>query len=182
MTEDIKDAANLPYREDLLDLSALTPKIQWAYRYWKNKITSGGLPSRQDLSPVEMISILPNIILLDVQWDPLDFRYRLIGTDIDRHSEQNHTGKWMSEIPERRAPSTVWDNCAMVATNIQPSCRSIPYVGRHRDFATTSQITLPLSSNGKQVDMLFIVIEYVGSGGVDFTQPHAFTEQPPPGD
>ena len=156
--------ASLPYREELLELDSLTPLVRWAYDYWKGKIRDGRLPGRADLDPIEMKPVLPNIVLLKVRRDPLDFYYRLIGTEIDRHSENYNTGRWMSDVPERRAPSTVWANCKAVVETGQPSCRSIPYVGPHKDFLSTCQVALPLSGDGKQVDMVLVVVDYIEAG------------------
>ncbi|RED47673.1 PAS domain-containing protein [Aestuariispira insulae] len=161
MTEAGIEHRELPYREEDLDLKSLSPLVRWAYDYWKGKIRDGRLPGRADLDPLEMKPILPNIVLLSVRAEPLDFYYRLIGTEIDRHSQKYNTGKWMSEIPERREPSKVWSNCRLVAETGQPSCRSIPYVGPHRDFLATCQINLPLASDGQRVDMLMIVVDYI---------------------
>ena len=118
------------------------------------------MPSRRDLDLAHMVAFLPNVVLVDVLRDPLDFRYRVIGTAIENHSAGRHTGKRVSEIPERAPPSAVWDNMAAVAESGQPSDRSVPYVGPLKDFTNTRQITLPLSDNAKEVDKLLLVIEY----------------------
>lgn len=132
-----------------------------AYHYWHSKCGDQAMPSRLDIDPVEMVGFLPNVALLDVQWQPIDFRYRVIGTAIDYHSSAAHTGEWVSEIPGRAPPSSVWDNLCRVAESGLPSDSSVPYVGPHKDFVETAQITLPLSQEGIIVDMLLLVVDYV---------------------
>jgi len=132
-----------------------------AYRYWLDRCRDRAMPSRSDIDPVEMVGFLPNVALLDVKWDPMDFRYRVIGTAIDYHSSATHTGEWVSEIPGRAPPSSVWDNFLRVAETGLPSDSAVPYVGPHKDFVKTAQITLPLSYEGQVVDMLLLVVDYI---------------------
>ncbi len=135
--------------------------IREAEEYWNSIRGARLMPARADIVPEAIVKLLPNVILMDVSRDPLNFRYRLIGTEIERHSAGNHTGKWITDIPERAPPSNVWDNLQAVIEERRPSTRSVPYVGRHQDFITTRQITMPLSSNGTDIDMLFLVIDYI---------------------
>lgn len=62
---------------------------------------------------------------------------------------------------DRAPPNKVWDNLSRVVETKQPSKASIPYTGRHKDFITTNQIVLPLSTDGNTVDGLFLVIDYI---------------------
>lgn len=132
-----------------------------AEEYWNSIRGARLMPARSDIVPEAIVRLLPNVILMDVAHNPLNFRYRLIGTEIDRHSAGNQTGKWITDIPGRAPPSKVWENLEAVIKERRPSTRSIPYVGRHRDFITSRQITMPLSSNGTDIDMLFLVIDYI---------------------
>lgn len=136
-------------------------KIDLAQSYWAQKRGSQSMPARADIEPGEIKPLLPNIVLLDVLTDPLDFRYRLIGTRIDEHSAQRCTGLLMSEVPGRARPSTVWSNCQRVVETGQPSDSQVPYVGPHKDYVTTRQVVLPLSDDGKHVNMLMIVVDYL---------------------
>lgn len=136
-------------------------KIRQAEDYWNQVRSNRAMPSRADINPADIKALLPNVILIEVLWDPLDFRYRLIGTEIDRHSAESYTGKRISEIPERAPPSTVWNNLAGVAETKTPSRASVPYVGPQKDFMATNQIVLPLSTDGERVDGLFLVIDYI---------------------
>ncbi len=118
------------------------------------------MPSRADLDPLDIRDLLPNVVLLDVANDPLDFRYRLIGTKIVSQLNNDHTGKWMSEIPHQKPPSTIWSSCETVSKQKIPMTTEIPYTGRNKDFAVSEDILMPLSADGVTVNMLFVVIDF----------------------
>ncbi len=135
--------------------------LSLVYDYWQKIRGDKLMPSRADFSPASIVVCLPNLVLIDVLRDPLDFRYRLIGTKVDYHSRHYHTGQRISEIPERANPNQVWKNLVAVSESKKPSGRMIPYVGPHKEFLETRQITLPMSSDGENVDMILLAIDYV---------------------
>ena len=78
--------------------------------YWHGKCPQGGFPSRADISPAEILKLLPYIFMLDVLEDEggLDFRFRLVGTAIVQ-SEGEHTGKLLSDMfPDHAAYAVLW--------------------------------------------------------------------------
>ena len=90
-----------------LDLSAVQSEVvKRGYGHWRNRC-SGRLPSRAMIDPADIPELLPHVVIDGVRRDPLDFVYRLIGTEVRRHMSQDRTGQWMSAIPSssRRARS-----------------------------------------------------------------------------
>ncbi len=129
--------------------------------YWGAKRGPRTMPSRKDIDPAEMVSFLPNVFLLDVKADPLDFRYRLIGTLMDQHMNERYTGRWMSDIPHQKPPSIIWRSCQLVVESRCPYSSETPYVGKHRDFKHTEDIILPLSDNDDAVNMLLVTAAFI---------------------
>ena len=75
------------------------PKVSALYEYWKSITPDPGrLPGRQHLDPADIPTLLPNIWLLDVLEAPLRFRYRLIGTEINRRRFSAKTGDMVEPI------------------------------------------------------------------------------------
>lgn len=136
-------------------------KIGEALAYWESKRAGRRMPARVDIDPSEIRSLLPYVILLDVAHDPLDFRYRLIGTEIEEHLLVRLSGKWMSEIPHQRPPSRIWSNCRAVIEARAPLRSDTPYVGSRRDFVVSRDVLMPLSDDDSDVTMLFVVIDYL---------------------
>ena len=138
-----------------------SPKLQQALAYWNEKRGRRSMPARADLDPMEMIPILPHVILIDVLRDPLDFRYRLIGTLVEDHMSAPYTGRRFSEFEGQREGSRIWTCSERVISEKQPVRSDIPYIGPMREFTTIEDIMMPLSSDGEAVDVIFIVVEYV---------------------
>src|SRR5258708_36707350 len=63
------------------------------YDYWV-KIRPGGvaLPGRQHLDPIEIPDLLPYFFLIDVEKEPLRFRYRVVGTTLETELAHKFTG------------------------------------------------------------------------------------------
>ena len=45
--------------------------------YWRGKAKDGRLPSREDIDPAEIVPLLPDLVLLNVEWEPFRCRVRL---------------------------------------------------------------------------------------------------------
>ena len=119
------------------------------------------MPARVDIDPSEILKILPHIFLLDVRAEPLDFRYRLIGTKMDEHMMGSYTGLWMSEIPHQKPPSRIWSSCRRVVTEAEPLSSDTPYIGKNKEFLTTEDLIMPLADDDETVNMLFVTVGFV---------------------
>jgi len=94
------------------------PIVQEALVYWESKCAGRRMPARRDLDPMfEIPSLLPWVMLVDVLRQPLDFRYRLIGTGIAARARHDHTGCRFSDLSRAGSDSVVWkDRMAVVQT------------------------------------------------------------------
>lgn len=110
---------------------------------------------------MEMAALLPNVILLDVRRDPLDFFYRLVGTGVVHHLVKDLTGSWMSEVDHQRSPSRIWESCERVVDTKCPLLSSIPYVGPHAEYLYGEDIILPLGDEGGSVNKLLVFIAHI---------------------
>jgi hypothetical protein len=145
----------------VLDASELSaPRLREAFAYWHGKLAGRKMPARRDIDPIEMPKLLPYVMLVDVLPAPLDFRYRLIGTEARSILQQDYTGKRFSELPGKGKGSVVWDNCEQVVLTKAPFSRSPPYVGPERYFRNCENLLLPLSENDTEVAMILQVISF----------------------
>ena len=145
----------------ILDPTALSaPRLKEALAYWQSKRAGRAMPARRDLDPVDVPKLLPYVMLYDVLPAPLDFRFRLIGTEARSLLSQDYTGKLFSELPGKGRGSIVWDNCEQVVLTRAPFSRSPPYVGPERHLRHCENLLMPLSDNGSDVTMIVQVISF----------------------
>lgn len=141
----------------LVDISAWHPKLQWLWNYWRSIHPAAGLPGRQHLDPAAIMGLLPNLWLVDVQQEPLRFRYRLVGTRLTQMVGWELSGHWFDEAhPHTRTDPTVLAPYAEVVRTKQPTWRKgkpMLYL-THKDFTVIERALLPLARDGETVDML----------------------------
>ncbi|HEX3944115.1 MAG TPA: PAS domain-containing protein [Rhizomicrobium sp.] len=65
--------------------------------YWLNRRGSRSMPSRNDISPAQLKAQLPYLLLADVIDGGVDFRYRLVGTELRQFFRAEPSAKCMSE-------------------------------------------------------------------------------------
>ena len=145
----------------VLDPSELSaPRLRDAFTYWHDKLAGRAMPARRDIDPIDMPKLLPYVMLVNVVPVPLDFRYRLIGTEVRCILKHDYTGKRFSELPGKGRGSTVWDNCEQVVLTKAPFSRSPPYTGPEPYLRRCENLLLPLSENGLDVTMILQVISF----------------------
>lgn len=154
----------LPAQEYEFDIplrEVASPCIAKFDAYWRSKAQNGRLPARGDIDPADIKSILPNIILLNVAYDPFRISVRLRGTRID---EFRPKGKW-----KYLHEATTFDRGRR-----EDYLREMEFVVRDRrpvfarDWMTTRFGALcdlyagiwPLSSDGQRIDMLVVIEDF----------------------
>lgn len=136
------------------------------YDYWVSISPAGGLPARKDLDPLDIPKLLPFIYMLDVHYDPLRYKVRLVGTGIIRKTGRESTGEWFDKVVpnfERSKAKTHLDTCVE---------RAAP-VFRRDEFqldATNKKVIaerlyLPFANDSKTPDMLLNYAHYTDMPG-----------------
>lgn len=74
------------------------PDLQKLYRYWLKKRGDRDMPGRADIHPDEIVGLLPGIVLIDVEHNPVRFKFRLVGTDAVLALGQDITGRYLDEF------------------------------------------------------------------------------------
>lgn len=138
----------------------VTERHAGALAYWRSRSRDGRLPGRGDLDPLEIPHLLPYVLLFDVEREPLDFRYRLIGTAVRERLASDYTGSRFRAIRHQRPGTPIWQHCARVVAEQRPLFNNAPYVGPDRQVRVHQGLTMPLASDGITVDMLFVLAEF----------------------
>lgn len=139
------------------DRDELAPAVRPLHDYWRDAC-GGGLPvPKEKIDPLALPpSLLAHVMLVDVVFDPPDFRYRLIGTEITRFIGRDSTGKLLSEIPY---PEEVGDRIgkiyAAVAQKNVVLYAEDPADWASKDFVRMATLLLPASSDATRTDLIF---------------------------
>lgn len=137
-------------------------KLKALMDYWQGICRPGGLPSRSDLDPVEIPQLLGNVFLVDVERQPMRFRMRLAGSEIDRVFGRSFTGRFLDDFHTGYFERDALSDYAQVVFCKQPSFTERCVAGAGGQWIHYRRLLLPLSTDGWQVDMLL--------GGVDFAE------------
>lgn len=129
------------------------------FRYWDSRRTGRPWPDRQDLDPlIDIPALVPHAILFDVRREPLDFRFRLVGSYVRENLSRNYVGHWFSEFPNYDATGAIWPRHRLVAENGRPMLQRPTYVGPHKEFTYVENVLLPVgtASPGWSMQLMFI--------------------------
>ena len=139
-----------------------SPLVRSGLAYWAARKGDRPFPARADFDPlIEVPQLAPNIMLKDVQLEPLDFRYRLIGTSICHHLSRNVTGQWMTEIPGQAPGSGLWSYHVRAIEIGAPVFLRPDYLGPHKEFLSIESVLLPMASDHETIDMLMIFVDFL---------------------
>lgn len=128
-------------------------RIVRLYAYWCARRGERALPARADLDPAEFAYVLGNLVLMEVQREPLRFRYRLHGVNLVMRDGYDMTGRWLHDHPEPEYRTRIEQTYGEVARTARPAhgVRDIVVDGRMRRYES---LVLPLGHDGTTVDMI----------------------------
>jgi hypothetical protein len=135
--------------------------LEAALHHWQSLCGENrSLPRPADLDPVTIPrQVLPNSELVEVLSDPLDFRYRLIGTAIYSISHSSYSGLKLSEIPTQAPPSRMFDFFALACRRAAPLCARLPYIGPDSFVESIRNLLLPFGEDADKVSLFWSVVE-----------------------
>ncbi len=131
-------------------------------RYWLKicPATGGIYPSRKDIKATDLRNRMAHIAILDVETDPVDFRYRLIGTRLCEFLYRDYTGNSLSELEGKGPGSEIWAIYDQIVAKGDPLYCEVPYVGPKADFKQASSLFLPLASDHNTIDKIMVVSHF----------------------
>jgi hypothetical protein len=121
------------------------------YAYWQAKRGGRSTPARSEINPADIPSLLPHLLLVERAGD--QFRNRLIGTAVVREVGFDATGKTIggSQLdPRAVAARAIYER---VFTAGRPVFTTGGFVFKSGIPHAMSLLSLPLSNDGKQVNM-----------------------------
>ncbi|WP_395019044.1 PAS domain-containing protein [Dongia sp.] len=136
-----------------------SPILRRFYQYYLEKRGDRAFPARADLDPVDFAYALGDITLIEVEYDPVRFKFRLDGS---RHVERfgfDLTGRSLDEFPYPEMRQAIFDSYKDVIDHREPRryFRDLESSGRWFRYET---LLLPLSRDGKVIDMIVSAISF----------------------
>jgi hypothetical protein len=90
---------------------AKMPSTRALFAYWQAKLRDNLPPRRTDIDPAAIKSILPFILLGDIEPDPFRVRFRLVGTAVVDFSRHDFSGRYLDELAYKNRDSVEWSDC-----------------------------------------------------------------------
>jgi hypothetical protein len=136
------------------DLNCRDDSLSAIHQYWLTKRAARRMPSRDDIDPVELGPHLGNIVLIDVEHDPLRLRYRLIGTKITEAMARDSTGKYYDKIYSDELLENIYESFRWIIDNKKPVRTYGEAFYPDRDYYVYETLNLPLSNDDEAVNMV----------------------------
>ncbi len=137
-------------------------RVRQIHDYWLSIHPGKGLPAREDLDPVDVPSLLPNLWLANVEHNPLRFRYRLIGSEIVHVLGDDLTGRYFDECFDNFVGSRPYATLVEMCMTGRPAWRRGAAVLTRKDYRVREmeRIFLPFATDGVTVDLFLALSVY----------------------
>ena len=131
------------------------PEQRALFRWWLEARGARLMPARADFDPLDHPALLPRLFLVTAAVDPLQFRYRLCGTEIDEHQGYAMTGKTFGQLFTGELLRFTAERFADTAFNRRISYHTTQFSNDNTLRATRfNRLLLPLSNDGTRVDTI----------------------------
>jgi len=136
---------------DAIPFEEADERLKQVYAYWQMKRAGRAMPARRDIDPAEMRSVLPHLMLIDVEPGPR-YRYRLFGTAVTDAFGMNPTGKCVDEVMTGDYKAFLLGLYDDLCAEKKPIYSTSIYGTKRDTKMWTQRLMLPLSSDGAAVD------------------------------
>jgi len=137
-----------------------SPRLCELWTYWRSLHRAEMPPGRADIDPLAIPQLLPFVMLVDVQGDPPDFRYRLVGTHITQIHRADNTGRRVADAFAGREGDAVlrfYRRVVAERATIAHRGRPVRRDGRVLDYEI---IHMPLVDGRGSVNMILVGLEF----------------------
>ena len=123
---------------------------------WEARRHGREMPTRADFDVLDLRYLIGRITLFDVAYDPMRYRCRLHGTAIARRVGYEMTGKTLEDIPSSALRTKMHAHFGRVVEGRRPMVETRERETLEEGTIDCEVLILPLSADGKTVDMLLI--------------------------
>jgi hypothetical protein len=137
-------------------LRAVTdPRLRRFYDYLERKRAGRPFLRRRDIDPIEFPYVLGNLMLIDVLYQPLRFRYRLVGANLVGHIGYDMTGKFVEDHPEPARRAFAEESYRMTVATGRVSAGVFELLVEQRPIRFQA-FRFPLSDDAVSINMILV--------------------------
>lgn len=153
-------APPVPRADDIVTLN--DPTVAAIFAYWDGKRGGRRMPSRTDIDPVDLRSLVNNIALYDVVEPGPRYRVRLVGSDIAEFDGRNTTGEWVGAGKPPLLVAQITGMLTDIVVTRAPRFRGgLVYWNRDKSYRCFESCFLPLSPDDRAVNMILNAVSFV---------------------
>ncbi|MDE1930501.1 MAG: PAS domain-containing protein [Alphaproteobacteria bacterium] len=136
------------------ELSIKSPLLQRLHQDWESRRRGRQMPARADFDPVDLKYVLGYLSLIDVQRDPLRFRFRIHASNIAGRVGFDLTGKDVDAIADVHYRKLVRAHYIAVVEQRRPVVEFRDRVVTDNTCLHCEVLALPLADDGETVDRI----------------------------
>jgi hypothetical protein len=131
------------------------PRLLDGLKYWQSRRGNRWAPSRSDIDPVGLRTLLPYIYLIDVLPAPRQFRMRLVGTNVRELAGQDFTGRLIDETIYGEQTEMAIDQLVALTEIKKPLLlRGFAFYEGQHAWQRFEALQLPVSNDEVTVDII----------------------------
>ena len=135
-------------------------KVRALHAWWLAHRRDGGPPERDDVDPVALKALLPNLFIAEIEHAPFRIRYRLVGTKAVQVIGFDITGRYLDELLTVE-PEVPWiDYYRIVYDSREPLLGSVVVSASAGGTFTYEFGLFPLTQGGDHVAQIAAVEDY----------------------
>ena len=129
------------------------PRLHRFFAYLEEKRGARPFAARRDIDPLDFPYVLAHMVLLDVLYEPLRFRYRVVGSGLAGWRGYDLTGKFVHDHPDPEYRDFVVARYRETVEWRRPTGGSYALMldGKPRRYQT---VRVPLSDDGETINMI----------------------------
>jgi hypothetical protein len=153
----IAHRAFLDLDPDAPDFGFFRPLLQ----YWTDRRGVRVAPARADLDPLELPpALLPHMLLIDVEHDPVDFRYRLAGTAADTIHGQSLKGVRILDLRPEPFARTLHGDLVRMTADLAVQFTELSFTNREDKTRRYRVLRLPLCDETGRLTMILVLADH----------------------
>lgn len=124
--------------------------------YWNEVRGNRLMPRPDEIDPVRFARYMPNLLMVQVNWQPFDLTYRLLGDDVVTAHGRNFRGRRVLDSPSHtgRFSEVLFSFYRFVAEQRRPYGVAGTMEYTARGAVSVEAVYLPLSLDGERTDRI----------------------------